>query len=116
MRAAPTRSARSSRRSTQEAAATPLAHVFWICGRAGDARSVGSLKSDVNMRANAGQGRRMDSSGRVSRLLNGSGGTCEREGAGGVRPMGAVARRARAHRTAGGAGFVSNRRRGDLGV
>ena len=47
------------------------------------------------VQASAGQGWRMDSSGRVSRLLNGSGGTCEREGAGGARPRGAVGRRAR---------------------
>ena len=53
------------------------------------------------VRANAGQGWRMDSSGRLSRLLNGSGGTCEREGAGGARPRGAVGRRESAHRTAG---------------
>ena len=49
----------------------------------------------------AGQWWRMSSRGYVSRPLYGSGLTCEREVAGGVRPEGVDGRRARAHRMAG---------------
>ena len=61
----------------------PSLTLIWICGRAGDG---GRIKWGAQVRANTGQGWRMDSSGLVSRLLNGSGGTCEREG--GVRGRG----------------------------
>ena len=71
------------------------------------------------VRASAGQGWRMDSSGRVARLLNGGGGIASgREQA--VR--GRVAARATSEGAshggsgAGVAGSVSNRRRGDPAV
>jgi len=67
----------------------PLAHVVLdLRARRRRRASVGSIKWDALVRANVGQGWRMDSNGRVSRLLNGSGGTCEREGAGGARLRG----------------------------
>ena len=98
-RAAPTRSVHSSRSARKMPRRLPSLTLFWICGRRRRRPSVSSINWDVLVRANAGQGWRMDSSGHVSRLLNGS--TCEREGAGGARPRGAVGRRERAHRTAG---------------
>jgi len=68
-------------------------------------------------RARAGQGWRMGSSGRVSRLHDGSG----REGAGGARLRGGRSRSASEGASLGGsgagtAGSVGDRRRGDPGV
>ena len=105
--------------SSQDAAAAPLAHVVLdLRARRRRRASVSSIKWDAHVRADAGQGWRMDSSGRVSRLLNGSGGTCEREGAGGARPRGTAARAAHrpSHGGSGAGGAGSVRRRGDQGV
>ena len=104
--------------SQDAAAAPPRSRCFGSAGaQATAAVSVSSINWDALVRANAGQGWRMDSSGCVSRLLKrhlraGGSRRCEAEG------RRRAAREGASHggSGAGGAGSVRNMRRGDQAV